>query len=108
MGKRFFRSIIAIAIILLGVVLVLENLDLVEWSLIDWWPYIYPVFFILVGLKWFYQAFKGQNGFWTLVFLIIFGLLLFLCQFNYLTFEFLLFRYYILLNLSSFVMDFYV
>src|SRR5690625_110428 len=89
MGKRFFRSIIAIAIILLGVVLVLENLDIVEWSLIDWWPYIYPVFFIFVGLKWLYQAFKGQNGFWTPIFLIVFGSLLLAGQLTDFTFEFL-------------------
>lgn len=89
MGNRFFRSILALVIISLGIVLVLENLGLGSWSLGEWWPYIYPSFFILLGLKWFYQAFKGLNGFWTASFLIIFGSLLLLGQFEHINFEFL-------------------
>lgn len=88
MQSRFFRHIIAIFIILLGVILVLENLDIVTWSIVDWWHYIYPSFFILLGVKWIFKAFKGFNGFGTPVFLIIFGTLLLLDQFNYITFSF--------------------
>ncbi|WP_440896280.1 cell wall-active antibiotics response protein LiaF [Amphibacillus sp. Q70] len=88
MGSRFFRTIIAIFIILVGVILVLENLDIVTWSIGDWWYYIYPSFFILIGLKWIYQAFKGFNGYGTPLFLIIFGSLLLADRFNYLTFGF--------------------
>lgn len=88
MKNRFFRSIIAMAIILLGVILVLENLGLPTWSIGDWWPYIYPTFFILVGFNWLYKSFKGLNGIWVPLFLIIFGSLLLLDRFDYIIFLF--------------------
>src|SRR5699024_9241113 len=88
MGNRFFRSMIGIIVILLGCILVLDNLDLVAWSFGDWWHFIYSSFFVLLGLKWLYQAFKGDNGFGTPIFLIIFGSLLLLDQFGYLVFAF--------------------
>lgn len=88
MKSRFLRSILGMIIILLGVVLVLDNLGIVTWSFGDWWHFIYPTFFVLLGLKWFYQAIKGDNGFGTPMFLIIFGSLLLLNEFDYLTFEF--------------------
>ena len=88
MVNRFFRTLMAMAIILLGVILVLDNLGLATWSIGDWWPYIYPTFFILVGLKWLYKSFKGLNGIWGALFLIIFGSLLLLNQFEYIEFVF--------------------
>lgn len=88
MGNRFFRSMIAMAIILLGVILVLENLGLAKWSIGDWWPFIYPTLIILVGLRWLYKSFKGLNGIWVPLFLITFGSLLLLDQFDYITFLF--------------------
>ncbi|WP_017472409.1 cell wall-active antibiotics response protein LiaF [Amphibacillus jilinensis] len=88
MRQRFFRNVFAISIILLGIFLVFVNIGVLTWSLRDWWHYIYPSFFILLGVKWIYQAFKGLNGFGTPVFLVIFGSLLLLDQFTYLTFGF--------------------
>ncbi|SEO70064.1 lia operon protein LiaF [Amphibacillus marinus] len=88
MGQRFFSNIFALAIILLGLMLVLVNIGAVTWSFGDWWHYIYPSFFILIGLKWLYGSIKGVNGFATPLFLVVFGGLLLLNQFDLIAFGF--------------------
>ncbi|WP_067840181.1 cell wall-active antibiotics response protein LiaF [Amphibacillus sediminis] len=88
MKHRFFENIFALGMILLGIILVLTNIGTLNWSFGDWWHYLYPVFFIVLGIKWFFQAFKGFNGFGTPTFLIIFGSLLLLGQMGYIHFGF--------------------
>lgn len=88
MKNRFFRNIFALFLITLGTSLVLSNIGIVTLGFGEAWQFIYPTFFVLLGLKWLIQAFRGFGGFLSSVFLILFGGLLLLDQFNYLNFSF--------------------
>ncbi|MCT2535576.1 cell wall-active antibiotics response protein LiaF [Aquibacillus koreensis] len=88
MKHNFVRNIIAIIIILLGIALVLTNVGVVDWEFAEAWSYIYPTFFVLLGLKWMWDGFKGKGGLTAGSFLTIFGGLLLLDRFEIITFTF--------------------
>lgn len=88
MKNNFFRNIFALFIIVLGATLVLVNIGVVEWEFGDAWHYMYPIFFMLLGLKWVVQAIKGSGGYGAGLFLVLFGSLLLLGQLDYLVFTF--------------------
>ena len=79
MKNNFVRYFIAIALIGLGSMLVLDNIGVIESDLKEAWHYIYPAFFIVLGLSTFFRYFKrGGEGWIFGSFLIIFGTLLIL------------------------------
>ncbi|WP_077623123.1 cell wall-active antibiotics response protein LiaF [Sediminibacillus massiliensis] len=86
--NRFFRSVIAITIILLGAALFLANIGLLSWQLNEAWAFIYPAFFVLLGLKWCLGGIKGEGGLAVGSFLVIFGALLLMDRFDLLSFWF--------------------
>ncbi|WP_407271637.1 cell wall-active antibiotics response protein LiaF [Radiobacillus sp. PE A8.2] len=87
-NRQFFRNIAAIVVILLGVTLVLANVGVVTWEINDAWLYIYPTFFVLLGLKLIWDAITGRWGLWAGLFLLIFGGLLLMDRFDILVFGF--------------------
>ncbi|MCZ0703301.1 lia operon protein LiaF [Natronobacillus azotifigens] len=88
MKVNFFRNIFALFIIFLGGALVLVNIGVVDWGFRVAWNFLYPSFFVLLGLKWTIQAFKGETGYGSGLFLLLFGSLLLLDRFGYVTFAF--------------------
>ncbi|WP_186579144.1 cell wall-active antibiotics response protein LiaF [Aquibacillus kalidii] len=86
--NSFFRNTAAIIIILLGIVLVLTNVGVVTWEFTEAWLYIYPAFFVILGLKWMIDGLRGNGGLSSGSFLVIFGTLLLLDRFNLLNFTF--------------------
>ncbi|UFU00499.1 cell wall-active antibiotics response protein LiaF [Radiobacillus kanasensis] len=87
-SNHFFRNIVAIIVILAGVALILANLGVIEWNIQEAWVYVYPAFFVLLGLKWLLDAVRGRGGVWGGLFLVIFGGLLLLDRFDVLDFTF--------------------
>ncbi|SDC44342.1 lia operon protein LiaF [Pelagirhabdus alkalitolerans] len=88
MERRFWKPLLAFSLIVLGVLLILNNIGTIQWSVDEWWEMVYPFLIVLIGLHWVTQAYKGFNGFGTPVFLIIFGSLLILDRLGYITFSF--------------------
>lgn len=88
MKNNFFRSIIALLVILLGISLILSNIGLVDWGFSEAWYFIYPVFLVLLGLKWCLDALKGRGGWISGSFFIIFGGLLVTDRLGYIDFDF--------------------
>ncbi|MDC3413751.1 cell wall-active antibiotics response protein LiaF [Terrihalobacillus insolitus] len=88
MRNHFLRNIFAIFVILFGVFLVFNNLNIVSWNMDQAWGFVYPTFFVLLGIKWIIDFFKGHGGFASGTFLLVFGLLLLLDRFNVLSFTF--------------------
>ncbi|GGM25398.1 hypothetical protein GCM10011351_08860 [Paraliobacillus quinghaiensis] len=88
MKNSFLRNIVALSIILLGVALVLTNIGLVSLEFAEAWYYIYPTFFVLLGMKWCWDGFRGQGGFTSGSFLVIFGSLLLMDRFDKIDFTF--------------------
>lgn len=88
-SNSFFKMFFSLGIIIVGTVLLLSNLGLADIEVDYWWPLTYSVFFIALGLYLLIKAFQGMNGFGTALFLMVFGVLLILGQFNYIDFEFL-------------------
>ncbi|MFS0561884.1 cell wall-active antibiotics response protein LiaF [Terribacillus sp. 179-K 1B1 HS] len=86
--KRMWSNLFAIAIIVIGLVLVLSNIGVIEWNYSESWHYLYPVFIVLLGLKALIDFFRGDGGFWFGIFCLLFGGLLVLDRFEILTFEF--------------------
>lgn len=85
----FFRFLAATVLILFGVVLVLENIGLIEFSSKSAWGYIYPSLFVLFGIKWMVDRFRHRGGSWVWgSFFFIFGTLLLLGRFGLITFAF--------------------
>ncbi|SDJ88526.1 cell wall-active antibiotics response protein LiaF [Sediminibacillus albus] len=87
-NNHFLRSIFAISIILAGTVLVLANIGIISWDFMEAWLYIYPAFFVLLGLKWTFDGIRGRAGLSAGSFLAIFGSLLLLDRFQIIAFTF--------------------
>jgi len=85
----FGRLLLAIIFITIGVILILENIGLATFKLKDSWLYIYPIIFILYGIKLMIDRMRFNGGSWLLgSFLVIFGTLLLLDRFNVIVFKF--------------------
>ncbi|AIF42715.1 cell wall-active antibiotics response protein LiaF [Virgibacillus sp. SK37] len=87
--KNILRYFLAIFLIGLGVMLVLTNLGMVNFDFYTVWGYIYPIFFIVLGVKWVIDYFNRGGGSWVFgSFLIVFGGLLLLDRFEVIVFSF--------------------
>lgn len=89
------RYVIAIILIITGVLLiltnlgVLSNLGITDLTFSELWPYLYSIFFVLVGLKMLYDFYKRRSRHWMIgSFLFVFGSLLLLGLFEYIHFTF--------------------
>lgn len=89
MERGVFRYFIAVLLISIGAVLVLENLGLVQFKLKFGWTFLFPLLFIIMGLKWIIDRLRHRGGSWTFgSFFLIFGTLLMLDRFEVMTFSF--------------------
>lgn len=89
MKNSLFKSLIALVLIGLGIVMLLVNLNVLTFDLDRWWPYAYAIFFIVLGVHWLIKAFKGFNGFSVPIFLVVFGSALVAGEIGYIRFGFL-------------------
>ncbi|MFC4559164.1 cell wall-active antibiotics response protein LiaF [Virgibacillus kekensis] len=88
MGGSFVRYVLALVLILGGGALVLANLRLIDFEIGEVWIYIYPVIFVMLGLKWIVDKIRYNRGSWIFgSFFLLFGTLLLLDRFNVLDFE---------------------
>lgn len=89
MRNNFMRNFIAIAFIGLGTLLVLDNIGIVDSDMTEMWHYIYPVFFVVLGMGIFYKYLNKGGGGWIFgSFFIIFGILLLLGKLEIIDFSF--------------------
>lgn len=89
MNNRFMRSLIAFVIIIVGILLVLQNLDVIDMDISGIWPYTYASLFIIFGLKWLIDDLRKDGGNWIFgSFLFVFGALLFLGELQVIHFNF--------------------
>lgn len=89
MNNRFIRSLIALIVIVIGVLLVLQNLDVIEMDMNGIWPYTYSTLFIIFGIKWFIDDLRKDGGSWIFgSFLFVFGALLLLGELQVIHFNF--------------------
>jgi lia operon protein LiaF len=87
--RRLIRYFLAIFLIVIGLMLVLTNLNLVSYDFGAAWAYIYPVFFVVIGLKWLIDYLRKKGGTWVFgSFFLIFGTLLLLDRFEVISFVF--------------------
>ncbi|WP_205138535.1 cell wall-active antibiotics response protein LiaF [Virgibacillus halotolerans] len=86
---RLFQYIVATIIIAVGVILVLDNLGIATFNVKNGWLYIYPVLFMVAGLKWMIDRIRFKGGSWIFgSFFFIFGGLLILDRFDVIAFVF--------------------
>ncbi|MEN1970249.1 cell wall-active antibiotics response protein LiaF [Lentibacillus sp. N15] len=84
-----FRYMFALGLIIVGMILVLDNIGLVEVQMDDYWGLIIPVLFMLLGVKLFIDDFKYKGGSWIFgSLLVIFGGLLLLGELAIINFSF--------------------
>lgn len=89
MRGSFFRSFIAITLILVGAALVLANIGIIDFNMNNAWIYIYPILFIIFGIKWMLDKMRYNGGSWVFgSFFFIFGSLLLLDRFEVIEFTF--------------------
>ncbi|MUK90092.1 hypothetical protein GMD78_17100 [Ornithinibacillus sp. L9] len=83
------RYIIATVLIVLGGILVLENIGVASLNMGNAWFYIYPTILVVLGIKWMIDRFRHKGGSWIFgSFFLIFGSLLLLDRFEVITFVF--------------------
>lgn len=89
MRHGFFRYSFATIIIVIGVILVLENIGVASFNINNAWLYIYPALFIVFGLKSMMDKIRFKGGSWVFgSFFFIFGMLLMLDRFEIISFVF--------------------
>ncbi|WP_164908491.1 cell wall-active antibiotics response protein LiaF [Halobacillus litoralis] len=89
MRKKVFHIILAVLLVVVGVVLLLSNLNIISLEMKLSWVNIYPVIFIILGLKIWMDTILKQGGSWIFgSFLTIFGGLLFLDRLDVFGFSF--------------------
>jgi lia operon protein LiaF len=87
--RRIIRYFLAVFLIVIGLMLVLTNLDIVHYDFGSAWAYIYPIFFVVIGLKWLIDYLMKKGGTWIFgSFFLIFGTLLLLDRFEIISFVF--------------------
>ncbi|SES69948.1 lia operon protein LiaF [Oceanobacillus limi] len=83
------RYIIATILIVLGAMLVLENIGVASFNMGNAWFFIYPVIFVVLGIKWIIDRYRNRGGSWIFgSFFFIFGTLLLLDRFEVISFVF--------------------
>lgn len=89
MRHNIFRYLLAAIFIGIGVLLVMENFGVATFNAKNMWVIIYPVIFIVYGLKTMIDYFRYRGGSWIFgSFLFIFGTLLMLDRFGLFSFVF--------------------
>ncbi|RKQ18871.1 hypothetical protein D8M05_01510 [Oceanobacillus bengalensis] len=69
--------------------LVLTNLGVVSFDFSIAWQFIYPIFFVIIGMRWLFDYFRKRGGSWVFgSFFLIFGSLLLLDRFEIIYFTF--------------------
>jgi len=87
--KNFFQYLIALIIIAIGAILIIENLGIATFNMKSVWLYLYPILFVLFGIKWMIDRIRSKGGSWIVgSFFFIFGSLLLLDRFDVLVFGF--------------------
>lgn len=87
--RNFIRYFFAIFLIGAGVLLVLDNLGIADFGIRMLWHYVYPVFILVIGLKWLFDYVTKRGRGWFLgAFFTVFGGLLILDRLEVLTFYF--------------------
>lgn len=83
------RFVLALTFIVIGVILILENIGIATFNMKTAWSFIYPLIFILYGFKLIVDQLRRQGGSWAFgSFLLIFGSLLLLDRFELIYFKF--------------------
>lgn len=89
MKNNLTRYFIAIVLIGLGAMLVLDNIGVIESDIKELWHYVYPTFFVVLGLTILFSYLtRGGEGWIFGSFLIVFGTLLLLGRFTVIPFSF--------------------
>ncbi|ASK60857.1 hypothetical protein CFK37_00850 [Virgibacillus phasianinus] len=89
MNNRFIRLLFAFIVIFIGVILVLQNLEVIDMDMNGIWPYAYSTLFIIFGLKWFIDDLRNRGGSWIFgSFLFVFGSLLLIGELGFIRFNF--------------------
>jgi len=71
------------------VLLVLDNIGVADFGVRNLWHYVYPIFILVLGLKWLIDYFLKRSNHWFLgLFFTVFGGLLLLDRFEVITFYF--------------------
>ncbi|MFD1037676.1 cell wall-active antibiotics response protein LiaF [Virgibacillus byunsanensis] len=89
MKNGFVSYLFATILIVLGAVLVLDNIGVTTFNIENAWLYIYPILFIVFGIKWMVDKIRYKGGSWVLgSFFFIFGTLIMLGRFDVIEFAF--------------------
>lgn len=87
--KKFIQFLVAGLIIVIGVVLILDNLGFETINMENAWGLIFPVIFILLGGMLVVKSIRRKNSGWVWgLFFITYGALLLLGHYDYLEFTF--------------------
>src|SRR5699024_2844466 len=89
MRHNIFRYLLAVILIGIGILLVLENFGFGTFSGKNMWILLYPLLFIVYGIKTLVDHLRYRGGSWIFgSFLLIFGSLLMLDRFGVISFVF--------------------
>lgn len=87
--NNLIRYFLAVFLIGAGMMLVLANVGVIDFGIASLWYNIYPVFILVMGLKWLIDFLRRRGTHWFLgLFFTVFGSLLLLDRFEYITFYF--------------------
>src|SRR5690625_7541004 len=87
--KNLFQYVVAFIIIAIGTVLIIDNLGIATFNMQNAWLSLYPILFIVFGLKWMIDRLRDKGGSWIAgSFFFIFGSLLILDRFDVIEFIF--------------------
>ena len=88
--SNVIRYFLAVFLIGAGVMLVLANIGIIDFGFGILWHYIYPVFILVIGLKWLIEFLMKRGTHWFLgLFFTVFGGLLLLDRFEIIVFYFM-------------------
>ncbi len=69
--------------------LVMANLEVIDFNFSVAWHYIYPIFFVVIGFMWLIRYLRRRGGSWIFgSFFLIFGSLLIMDRLDWMTFAF--------------------
>lgn len=83
------KIVVAFAFIAVGLLLILANLDVISLEMNEAFIFLYPILFVIIGLKLVIDGLRGASDSWPVgVFLLVFGGLLVLDRFDVISFRF--------------------